>query len=567
MRVVVVLAMVVALVAVVSGELLKNTNMENKYNWDCWNFQCDLTSDRHGGSHGLLSSYRKNTYDGPSQWISVVRGHSYSASGFIKLTIDLSHGQDLQLEVDFEFSDGSHEYVTAASRSNMRTSNGWVHLSGNFDVPNKPLAKARIYFQGPQPGCNFVVDDASVTERSGGGGGGTHTQQSTNSNIDKLRKSDINIRVSTSGSVNKNDVKIRVVQKKKAFPFGTAVNAGRYNDQHLGGYRDFIHKHFNWAVPENALKWPSIEPNRGQKNYQPALDMIHGLKSHGLKVRGHNLVWSVDQWVQGWIKQLSGNTLRTVVQQHIQETMGKTKGLLEHWDVNNENLHGWWFQTRLGDNDYNLELFRIAHKTDSHVKLFLNDYNVVANSGSTNDYLKQAQWFKQSNVGLYGVGCQGHFGNEEDPNPDGIKQRLDTLAHAGLPIWITELDVQAQDENKRADFYERALTAMYGHHAVEGILIWGFWDQQHWRGAKASLVDGSNFHVNAAGRRVIDLLENRWMTDETHTLSSSGDHFTVRGFHGDYELHVLYQGHDLGNLKKTFSLGKSAHTETVNIHV
>ena len=51
--------------------------------------------------------------------------------------------------------------------------------------------------------------------------------------------------------------------------------------------------------------------------------------------------------------------------------------------MNNENLHGQWYQDALQDPDYNLELFRIAHHYDPNVKLFLNDYNVVANWAST----------------------------------------------------------------------------------------------------------------------------------------------------------------------------------------
>ena len=78
-----------------------------------------------------------------------------------------------------------------------------------------------------------------------------------------------------------------------------------------------------------------------------------------------------------------------------------------------------------------------------------------------------------------------------------LQSRLDTLAQAGLPIWVTELDVQAQDPNKRADFYEKALKALYSHPSVEGILFWGFWDQAHWRGEKAALVSGNDLHVGA----------------------------------------------------------------------
>ena len=52
--------------------------------------------------------------------------------------------------------------------------------------------------------------------------------------------------------------------------------------------------------------------------------------------------------------------------------------------MNNENLHGQWYQDRLHDPDYNLELFRIAHQADPNVKLFLNDYSVVAGGAETN---------------------------------------------------------------------------------------------------------------------------------------------------------------------------------------
>ena len=49
------------------------------------------------------------------------------------------------------------------------------------------------------------------------------------------------------------------------------------------------------------------------------------------------------------------------------------------------------------------------------------------------------------------------------------------LATVGVPIWATEVDVSAQDENDRADFIELAVRALYGHPAVEGILFWGIY--------------------------------------------------------------------------------------------
>ena len=66
---------------------------------------------------------------------------------------------------------------------------------------------------------------------------------------------------------------------------------------------------------------------------------------------------------------------------------------------------------------------------------------------------------------------------------------------------------------------------------------------------------------------MLDLLENQWMTDDTRILSQTGNQFTVRGFHGDYEVHVLYQGQELSNLKQMFTLGKTSKTININVHV
>ncbi|XP_070182068.1 anti-sigma-I factor RsgI6-like isoform X2 [Littorina saxatilis] len=357
-----------------------------------------------------------------------------------------------------------------------------------------------------------------------------------------------------------------VVQKTRPFPFGTAVACSAYNTKSRGNYRDFIHKHFNWAVTENALKWKVIESTQGQRHYQQALDCVRGLRSNNIKVRGHNLVWSVPVNVQGWQKALSGDILRRTVKNHITDVMNVTRRLLEHWDVNNENLHGTWYQDRLHDPDYDLELFRIAHAQDSHVKLFLNDFSVVAQGASTYAYLNQTIRFKAANVGLYGIGVQCHFPDEMEPNPDIIRHRLDILAQAGVPIWVTELDVMSKDDNRRADFYEMALSALFSHPAVEGIMLWGFWDKFSWRGEAGALVKGDHLELTAAGRRVFDLLENQWMTDETYVLSQTSDHFTLRGFHGDYEVRVHYQGKELGNLTQTFTLGDDEQDVTVHMH-
>lgn len=74
-----------------------------------------------------------------------------------------------------------------------------------------------------------------------------------------------------------------------------------------------------------------------------------------------------------------------------------------------------------------------------------------------------------------------------------------------------------------------------------------------------------DLQLTAAGKRVLDLYENRWMTDETHALSAAGSQFTVRGFHGDYDLYVYYEDRELVSLRQTFLLEMSPYYVSVDV--
>ncbi|KAK3598371.1 hypothetical protein CHS0354_034544 [Potamilus streckersoni] len=169
---------------------------------------------------------------------------------------------------------------------------------------------------------------------------------------------------------------------------------------------------------------------------------------------------------------------------------------------------------------------------------------------------------KKANVGLGGIGVQGHFSRGSCPDPTLIKRRLDKLSEAGLPIFVTEMDIIVPDENHRADCYEKAMRAFFGHPNVQGILIWGFWSNRHWRGTDASLVTGDEFRINAAGQRYLHLIEQEWHTSTKRNLTQGGS-FDVHGFKGEYHVKVTYHGRVLKDQNVT--LGESP--QTVNLHV
>ena len=50
---------------------------------------------------------------------------------------------------------------------------------------------------------------------------------------------------------------------------------------------------------------------------------------------------------------------------------------LEHWDVNNENLHAHPFEDLVHNPHVSEDMFKWIHNIEPNVKLFLNEYNVI----------------------------------------------------------------------------------------------------------------------------------------------------------------------------------------------
>lgn len=54
---------------------------------------------------------------------------------------------------------------------------------------------------------------------------------------------------------------------------------------------------------------------------------------------------------------------------------------LEHWDVNNENLHGDFYETHTGDANITMKMFQDIQAIDADTKLFLNDFGIMEARG------------------------------------------------------------------------------------------------------------------------------------------------------------------------------------------
>ncbi|ESO92667.1 hypothetical protein LOTGIDRAFT_120667, partial [Lottia gigantea] len=291
--------------------------------------------------------------------------------------------------------------------------------------------------------------------------------------------------------------------------------------------------------------------------------LFKNLYHFSIPARGHNIFWDSWPFVPDWLKYLPPDDVKREVEHRIHYIANITKGKVESWDVSNEILHGVFYEKKMNDRFYCHKMFQLLHKLDPALKLFLNDYQIVVNGTSTSAYLDQAKEYKDNNVPVHALGIQSHFDQFFNPDPTVILKRLDHIGRAGLPLWITEMDVVANDEKLRSEWYERLYRMYFSHPSVSAIIVWGFWGPKHWIGDQASLVSGKDYQINAAGQAYLDLIYKEWTTHVTKKMSSSGKSFTERGFHGDYEVIVRYKGSPIKY--QTFTLKKGGMTVNVPI--
>lgn len=252
-------------------------------------------------------------------------------------------------------------------------------------------------------------------------------------------------------------------------------------------------------TPEWEMKWASMEPRRGQRNFARADAMAAFAKNHGLGVRGHALVWhrSVPDWAH------DGFTW-DVVAEHVEAMLRRYGGApFAQWDVLNEviepndgrddGLRNSPFLKALGP-DYIGRALELARATAPHVKLYINEYSLDYNGpierARRDKLLRLVDSLRKANVPLDGIGIQGHLRIDRSPfSAEALRKFLAELASRTARIAITELDVREQnlelpkDERDRivAAEVRRYLDVVLDEPAVKDITAWGLSDRYSWR--------------------------------------------------------------------------------------
>lgn len=240
---------------------------------------------------------------------------------------------------------------------------------------------------------------------------------------------------------------------------------------------------------ENAMKMGELVKARGTYDFTRADAIVAFARQHALAVRGHTLVWHLQQ--PAWLQALSPSELRQAMRDHIATMVGRYRGVVKYWDVVNEALSdsggmrdSLWF-TALGKT-YIADAFRAAHAADPEALLFYNDYQVEGLGAKADAMYAMLKELRAEGVPIHGVGLQMHLPLDEPLAMSDLRTNLRRLAALGLVIHITEMDVwvplPATQEKLQAQaaYYEAVLRTCLAEPAVKAIVFWGVSDAHSW---------------------------------------------------------------------------------------
>jgi GH35 family endo-1,4-beta-xylanase len=375
--------------------------------------------------------------------------------------------------------------------------------------------------------------------------------------IDRNRKGSLIIKA-------KPGDKVHVEQVSHEFWFGCAIpNSfvdGSMPEKDKKQFEEKFLANFNSAVTENAVKWGTMERRKGEVDYSVIDGILNWTEANNIPLRGHNLFWGIPQFIQPWIKELSDEELERTIKNRAETVTARYKGRFAEYDLNNEMVHGNYYEDRLGA-DITKKMAEWSQIGDPEIKLFLNDYDILTGK-KLPEYMAEIRRFLKQGVPIAGIGVQGHL-HAETFDRIQLKNALDSLAQFNLPIRVTEFNIPGQgskyyeDRKLKLTDEEEVLKATelvdyyricFAYPAVEGIIMWGFWEGANW--IPVSSLYKRDWSPTPAAEAYKNLIFKEWWTIEESKINRKGE-LSVPAFFGKYKVTV-------NGITKEIDLTKSA---------
>jgi len=393
----------------------------------------------HMGTHSLLTTGRTHNVDGPQINVSnkMYNGSQYSLSAWVRLvpTDNSDHIINMSLQATLN-GNMSFPSITGYPGMHVPADGQWHQISvPRFNMSNAyDPGAAFVYFQTVPPSGNdfvdFYIDDFQVTYIP---------PPVVQTNLPSIFQT-----LSTY------------------FPVGAEVDSVDLTGPHA----QLLTMHFDSLVSGNDMKWSSVENTKGSFNYTNADNEVGLAVCNGMRIRGHNLVWSNGSQTppyafgDGTNSAANQAVVTANIQEHIQNEVQHFGAKVDTWDVVNEPLdpsqtdclqHGPFYKV-LGKSYIDIAL-QAARQAAPKAKLFINDYS-TADPNRLACLMQVVSDLRSRRIPIDGVGHEMHNAINY-PSPSAMQNAIETMWEnfPGLIQEVTELDMSVYNAGDNKSDY------------------------------------------------------------------------------------------------------------------
>jgi endo-1,4-beta-xylanase len=326
---------------------------------------------------------------------------------------------------------------------------------------------------------------------------------------------------------------LREQADKAGMLVGAAVAPSFFSE---ASYAATLAREFNMLEPENVMKWAAIRPTQNTFNFKPGDQVVSFAEVHGMKVRGHCLLWA--KYNHAWLADghFAPDQLSRILRAHITTVMKHYAGQVFAWDVVNEAFdarggfeHSIWYDGPgiglAGEKTAYIEqAFRWAREADPKALLFYNDYDAEGVNSKSDAIYAMVKDFKSRGVPIDGVGIQAHVFNLNILAISSLGANIARLTALGVQVHITEMDVglpldargnllDQADLMRQAEIYRYVATACLQQSGCTAFQTWGFTDKHTWisgytKGAKGMpLLFDQNYTPKPAYKALLEVFQ------------------------------------------------------------
>lgn len=274
---------------------------------------------------------------------------------------------------------------------------------------------------------------------------------------------------------------------------------------------------WNQITPENESKWGSVEGTQGRYNWGSDTPFNYA-KNHNFTYKFHALIWGA-QYPSWFSSSMSVNDRYNAIVKWFDAVKAHYPDL-PMIDVVNEavGMHQQGnplMKESLGGGgktgyDWLIKAFEMAHERWPNAILIYNDYNTFQHD--TDAYIDLVRTLRDAGAPIDAYGCQSH--DVDNISKSNLQSAMNKIQNAlKMPMYITELDVNVEDDDQQKAQYESIFPLMWEADYCAGVTIWGYVYGATW-------VDHSGLYKDGVERPAMTWLKEYMASDAATNAKS-----------------------------------------------